>query len=96
MEVRDYCTDMRGEIITWKAKIFDLMRTMDKRFSASDTRSNSIKVLGDMVKDIEEKIDNLEAECPSDWSDVKADIDQVVNDMNKIWTESVELSPDDF
>ena len=97
MEVKEYCVNIRGEIVSWKAKIFDLMRTMDRRFKESDKKSpGSIKVLNDMVDELEKKIDDLEASCPADWSKERADIDQMINDMDKIWKESVELSPDDF
>ena len=97
MEAKAYCSNMRGEIISWKGKIFDLMRTMDKRFKGSDKKSSgTIKVLGDMVEELENKVDKLDAECPADWSKERADIDQLINDMDTIWKESVESSPDDF
>jgi len=97
MEAKAYCSNMREEIISWKARIFDLTRKMDKRFTDSDKKSSgSIKTLSDMVEDLEKKIHKLEVECPADWSSMRADIDHVIDDMNKIWKESVELSPDDF
>lgn len=97
MEVKEYCVNIRGEIVSWRTKIFDIMQSMDKRFRESDKKSQgSIKVLKDMVDELEKKIDDLEAACPADWSKERADIDQLINDMDKIWEESVEMSPDDF
>lgn len=97
MEVKEYCSNMKEEIVEWKAKAFDLMRTLDKRFEDSDKKTpNTVKILSDMIEDVEKKLDILETECPADWSTEKAEIEQAIKDMDKIWKESVESSPDDF
>lgn len=97
MEVKMYCSNMRTEIVSWKAKIFDMMQKMDKRSQGSESQSsNSIKMLSEMVDEIEKKIARLESECPADWSKEKADVDHVISDMNRIWEESLQMSPDDF
>ena len=97
MEVRVYCSNMRGEILSWKAKIFDLMQEMDKRsLDTAKKSSTSINELSDMINELETKIDQLETECPANWDKERADVEQIISDMNRIWEESVEMSPDDF
>ena len=97
MEVKAYCSNMRGEVTSWKARINDLMQKLDKRSSGSEERpSGSINELGDMVDELERKIGQLETECPANWDEEKADIERIISGMLEIWQETVEMSSDDF
>jgi hypothetical protein len=97
MEVKEYCSNKRGEVTSWKAKIYDLMQNLDKRSSGSvEEPSGSIKELGDMVDELERKIGQLETECPANWDKERADIERIISDMVEMWEEAVEMSPDDF
>ena len=97
MEVKAYCSNMRGEITSWKARINDLMQKLDKRSSVSVERpSGSIKELGDMVDELERKIGQLETECPANWDEERADVERIISDMTEMWQETAQMSPDDF
>ena len=97
MDVKTYCANMKDEIAAWKAKTDDLIKNLDKRTSTADERtSNSIEELSAMIDDLSKKIDQLETECPADWSKEKAEVDRIISEMNEIWYEAAEMSPDDF
>jgi cell division septum initiation protein DivIVA len=101
MELKTYCADMRGEVASWKAKAYDLMRTVYGRASQPDeTTAGSIGQLGDMIDELERKIERLDTECPASWDNEKADLEKIISGMNEIWEDvwrrSSERSPDDF
>ncbi|MFZ0448670.1 MAG: hypothetical protein WAL98_05445 [Desulfatiglandaceae bacterium] len=97
MEVKTYCNNMRGELISWKAKTYDMARKMDKRSSGPDERTGaSISELGAMIDEFEKKIEELETSCPANWDKERADLDGMIAEMNERWGEATQMSPDDF
>ena len=97
MDVKIYCENMKGEIAAWKAKTHNLMKNLDKRTSeVNETTSKSMEELAGMIDDLSKRIEQLETQCPSDWSKEKAEVDRIISGMNEIWQEAAEMSPDDF
>ena len=77
MDVKDFCGGLEQELVAWKAKLFDVVAKADKLKSADKERVlgnfNDMKMI---VQDLEDKIQQLKTECPSDWSPQKKAIDQ--------------------
>jgi cell division septum initiation protein DivIVA len=101
MELKTYCADMRGEVASWKAKAYDLMRTVYGKSSQTDeTIASSMGQLGDMIDELERKIERLDTECPASWDNEKAELEKIISGMNEIWEDvwrrASEKSPDDF
>jgi cell division septum initiation protein DivIVA len=101
MELKTYCADMRGEVALWKAKAYDLERTVYGKASQPDAAiAGPIGQLSDMIDDLERKIERLDTECPATWDKEKAEPEKIISDMNEIWEEAwrraSEKSPDDF
>ena len=101
MELKTYCANMRGEVASWKAKVYDLMRTVYRSASEPDEAiASSMGELGDMIDELERKIERLDTECPANWDKEKADLERIISGMNEIWEDAwrraSEKSPDDF
>jgi hypothetical protein len=101
MELKAYCADMRGEVASWKAKAYDLMRTVYRSASQPDeTMASSMGHLGEMIYEMEQKIERLDTECPANWDKEKADLGRIISGMNEIWEDAwrsaSQKSPDDF
>ncbi len=101
MELKTYCANMRGEVVLWKAKADDLMRTVYRKTSQPDEAiASAMGRLRGMIEDLERKIDRLDTECPGSWDKEKADIEKNISGMNEIWENAwrhaSEKSPDDF
>ena len=76
MDVKDFCNGMEMELTAWKAKFFDAIRKAEKLGTADMEKAmahiNDIKII---VENMEEKIEQLKTECPSEWSPIKKEID---------------------
>jgi hypothetical protein len=101
MELKTYCANMKSELNAWKAKAYHLMRWVYGKASEPDeTMAGSVAQLGDMIDELERKIDRLETECPANWEGEKVEVERMVAGMNEIWEDawrrSSEKSPDDF
>jgi hypothetical protein len=101
MELKAYCSNMKGEVASWKAKVNDLMRTVYGSASEPDeTIASSMQKLSDMIDELERKIERLDTECPANWDKEKADLERIISGMNEIWEDvyrrASAKSPDDF
>jgi hypothetical protein len=76
MDVQDYCSGVRTELTAWKAKLYDLTRRAEKL--DGDVKQKVLYNLQDFnmfITDMEDRIRQLETECPTEWSPVKKEID---------------------
>ncbi len=91
MDVQDYCSGMAAELMAWKAKIFDVAIKADNLGTAEKGRVwesfNELKII---VKDLEDKIQTLRHECPSEWSPQKQEIDKASVDMRSRYQETMD------
>lgn len=91
MDVKDYCSGMEIELIGWKAKLFDAIRKADKLGTAEKGKVfeniNDLKII---VADMEEKIEKLKTECPSEWSPYKKEMEQGTLDMRSKYEQTME------
>jgi len=92
MDVKDFCSGLEQELVAWKAKLFDVSAKADRLSSAERERVlanfNDMKIL---VQDLEEKIEQLKTECPSDWSPQKKAIEQGHVDMRSKYEATMEF-----
>ena len=97
MEVRNFCENMRRELIGWKAKAYDLLRAMDKRSATEKKKAGaSMDDLGRMIDQIEKKIKSLETQCPTNWDAERVELETMITELEEKWGEAAEMSPDDF
>ena len=65
MEVQDYCNAMLAEVSAWKAKLEAMKNTADGFGTEQEVAAAQMRV------------DQLEKECPSDWSPTKNELDEL-------------------
>jgi len=96
-DVKTFCTSMRNEMTTWKAKTYDLIKKAEEMSPSPDQKVKaSIDDMKSMIDRIESTIGKLETQCPVHWGSEKAEIEQVMCDIRERWNEAASMSPDDF
>ena len=92
MEVKDFCKGMEVELMAWKAKIYDAIRKVET-LSSKDREHilMNIQDINMIVTELEDKIESLKTECPSDWSPQKKEIDGAHVDMRSKYEETMEF-----
>ena len=92
MDVQDFCKGMESEMMAWKAKLYDVIRKIDKLGSAEREKIlPNIEDLHMYLEEMSDRVDTLKTECPSDWSPVKKEIDQGSVDMRGKYEETMEF-----
>jgi predicted nuclease with TOPRIM domain len=67
-EVQSYCDNVVAELSVWKAKIYDVVRKLDKLSSGDKAKfTDQVNDLHMYVDELEKRIDRLRTECPADW-----------------------------
>ena len=91
MDVRDYCDGMRAELTAWKARLFDVAVKADKLGTEEKGKVweqfNDMKML---VAELEDKIEELRTECPSEWSPQKKEIENAAGDVRSRYEQTLE------
>lgn len=78
MEVKDYCKVMLAEVSAWKEKLEAMKKTADDYSSAK--KEKVLPLIGQLEQAVitaQVRTQQLEAECPSDWSPIKNDLDDL-------------------
>ena len=78
MEVKDYCKAMLAEVSAWKAKLEAMKKTADG--FGSEQKEKVLPLIGQLEQEItnaQMRVDQLENECPSDWSPIKNELDEL-------------------
>jgi predicted nuclease with TOPRIM domain len=92
MDVQDYCKGMETEMTAWKAKLYDVMRKIDKLGTAERKKMlPNIEDLHMLLEEMTDRVQNLKTECPSDWSPVKKEIEDGSIDMRGKYEETMEF-----
>lgn len=91
MDVKDYCKSMETEMTAWKAKLYDVMRKVDKLGTVEREKVlPNIEDLHMLLEEMSDRVKTLETECPSDWSPVKKEIEGGSLDMRGKYEETME------
>jgi len=90
MEVKDYCKVMLAEVTAWKQKLDAMKKVADNYDSAEKEKMSPL--IGQIEQEIaaaQDRLDQLENECPVDWSPVKNELDDlfgtVGDSVDKAW-----------
>ena len=88
MEVKDYCAEMKKDHYIWKAKLYDMIREMEKLPGTEKEKLNAdMQALHGIIDGLGTRIEQLDKECPSDWGQDKAEIDNMNSNMNNKYTD---------
>lgn len=90
MEVKDYCKAMLAEVNSWKKKL-DAMKKVADSYS-TEQKEKVLPLIGQLEQEVttaQMRVDQLEKECPSEWSPMKNDLDDlfgtVGSKVNRAW-----------
>jgi hypothetical protein len=98
MDVLSYCSSLQQDLTVWKAKIYDIIRAMDKMASGEKKKvASSVVDLQNVVDNIDSRIKKLEKECPADWGPEKIELEKRFKELQaKCETAWIDVSPDDL
>jgi 7-cyano-7-deazaguanine synthase in queuosine biosynthesis len=78
MKVEDYCKAMLAEVSAWKAKLEAIKKTADGL--GSEQKEKVLPLIGQLEQEVvnaQMRVDQLENECPSDWSPIRNELDEL-------------------
>ena len=78
MEVGVYCKAMLAEVKAWKEKLEAMKKTADS--FGSGQKEKVLPLIGQLEQEVvsaQARVDQLENECPSDWSPIRNELDEL-------------------
>ena len=78
MQVQDYCKAMLAEVTAWKEKLEAMKKVADTY--GTEHKEKILPLVGQLEQEVttaEMRVKQLETECPSDWSPMKNDLDDL-------------------
>ena len=96
MDVITYCSNMRQEIEEWKSRINTQMKQADRRSADIEESPKAVHRINELVTELENRVNGLEKQCPADWSSEKAELDYLLSEVQRLWQEAANGSPDDL
>jgi 7-cyano-7-deazaguanine synthase in queuosine biosynthesis len=78
MKVQDYCKAMLAEVTAWKTKLEAMKKVADSYGTAQ--KEKILPLIGQLEQEVtsaQMRVQQLENECPSDWSPMKNELDDL-------------------
>jgi hypothetical protein len=78
MEVKDYCKAMLAEVSAWKEKLETMKKVADSY--GTEQKEKILPLIGQIEQEVvnaQMRVQKLEVECPSDWSPLKNELDDL-------------------
>ena len=72
MQVQDYCKAMLAEVTAWKEKLEAMKKVADSY--GTEQKQKVLPLIGQLEQEVanaQMRVQQLETECPSDWSPMK-------------------------
>lgn len=90
MELKDYCRSVEVELYGWKAKMYDMIRKVDKLRSADQDRMQSqVEELHQHIEEMENIIHQLQTECPVEFGPQKRQVEEKSTEMRKKYEDAM-------
>ncbi|MBP1727232.1 MAG: hypothetical protein H6Q51_2530 [Deltaproteobacteria bacterium] len=108
MELQDYCRNVHIELSGWKAKMYDIVRRLDKLPTGDKAKVvdqvNDLHIIVEeledrlyiIVEELEDRLFSLEKECPTEWSPVRTEIQNKLQALGYKWEEAWKAYPGGF
>ena len=98
MDVKSYCDNLSMELTGWKAKIYDVVRQLDK--VSSGDKQKVVPMVNELhmfIEEISDRIDRLKKECPNQWEPDKIELEGKFSQLERKWKDvSQDVSPGDI
>jgi hypothetical protein len=86
MDLQTYCDSKSSELTVWKAKIFDVVRKLDKTPCGDKTKvAPHVNELHMIIGELGGRITKLRAECPTVWEPEKKELEGKITHLKKGW-----------
>jgi methylaspartate ammonia-lyase len=90
MDAKNYCRSMEVELYGWKAKMYDMVRKVERlRSSDKEKVAAQVEQLHKHIEDMEHLIEQLQSECPVEFGSEKRQIDETTAGMKKKYEEAM-------
>jgi len=98
MRVEDYCKGVAIELSGWKAKMYDVVRKLDKVPSGDKQKVvPMVNELHMILEELDDRVERLRRECPTQWEPDKIDIENKFHMIKTKWNEVWDkVSPGDI
>jgi hypothetical protein len=84
MDVGTYCDTLEKQLTGWKAKLYDVIRIVDKLSEKDkETVLPSKRGLHMIVEEIDGEVEQLRTACPEDWSLNRQNIDAKMAELQQ-------------
>jgi predicted nuclease with TOPRIM domain len=98
MDVKSYCDSLMVELTGWKAKVYDVVRKLDKISSGDKEKvAPQVRELHMVIEELDDRINRLKRECPLEWKPEKIELEGKFSGLKTKW-ENVwqNISPGDL
>ena len=90
MDAKNYCRSIEVELYGWKAKMYDMVRKVDKlRRSDKEKVLARVEELHRNIADMERLIEQLQTECPIEFGSEKKQIEATGAEMKKKYEDAM-------
>jgi len=96
--MKDYCAGLQVELTGWKAKVYDVVRKLDKMESrAKEKVVPQVNELHIIIEELTDRIERLNAECSTQYGPDKIESGSKVDELKLKWEGAWEnVSPADI
>lgn len=96
MEIKDYCNNVQMELNNWKARLYDVMRKVDKLSTGEKQHMfENIEDVHILMTELNDRIEKLRTECPTEWEPQREEIAVKIEDL-KSRAEAMEKAMFDY
>jgi hypothetical protein len=85
MDAKSYCDNVAIELVAWKAKVYDIVRRLDKMSSGDKGKVlPQVVDLHTLIEELDDRIARLRTTCPTDWSADKVEIESKFVEISNV------------
>ena len=85
MDVGAYCDSLTIELTGWKAKVYDIIRRLDKLSSGDKEKVlPQVNDLHILIEELDDRIGRLKNQCPTDWSPDKIELESKLTKISNV------------
>jgi methylaspartate ammonia-lyase len=90
MDAKNYCRSIEADLYGWKAKMYDMVRKVDKlRRSDKEKVISQVEQLHKHIEDMENLIEQLQTECPVEFGSEKKQMEETTAGMKKKYEDAM-------
>lgn len=91
MEIKDYCKNLEMELTSWKARLYDVVRTIDRKSTGEKQKLlEDIEGFHILITELDDRIDQLRSECPTDWQEQRQELQARIDELKSKWEKTQE------